>query len=122
MHHRLRHVALGELGQIEPGTKMRAFAAEHHGAHAFRPVDELGVQGRNQRVVQGVAFFGAHQSEVGHRALHLQGQQIGTHKRLLASTKQLLSLTKLPPLNMRLSLIRWRRALIKFRNQITEPS
>ena len=74
------HVALRQFGQIEARGKMLAVAVEHDGADVLGQRGKERLDARHGRIVERVAFFGAHQGEHRHVAAALgaqRGRQLG---------------------------------------------
>ena len=62
-------IALDELGEIEPGAEMIAFAVKHDGADVVGQCGEKRLDARHHRVVECVAFGGAIKPQNGDRAM-----------------------------------------------------
>jgi hypothetical protein len=80
MHEAREGIALGKLGQVEPGAEMLALAGEHDGADVLRQHSEEALDAVHGRIVENVAFCRAREFEHSDRAmpLCLQGRrQIG---------------------------------------------
>ena len=80
MLHAGKNVALGELGEIEAGAEMLAFAGQHDGADVVRQRREEGVDAVHHLIVERIAFGGAIEPQHRDRAvaLRLQGRrQVG---------------------------------------------
>ncbi len=63
MRDALRHVALGEFAQIEPGGEMLAFGGQHDGPDVFGQRVEERLDAENGRVVERVALVRARQRQ-----------------------------------------------------------
>ena len=68
--------ALGDLGEVEAGAEVIAFAAQDDRARRLGQVDEGRVQLRDERIADGVALLRPVQAHVQHRARRLDVQQV----------------------------------------------
>ena len=65
MRDALCDVARGELGEIEPGAEMLAFACEHDGLDRVRQGGKEGLDTEHGRIIDGVALLWPCQEENG---------------------------------------------------------
>jgi hypothetical protein len=68
--------ALGDLGEIEAGAEVIAFAAQHDGARRLGQVDEGGVDLRDERIADRVAFVRPVQTHMQDCACRLDAQEV----------------------------------------------
>jgi hypothetical protein len=76
MNDALGDAALGDLREVEAGAEMIAGTAQHDCAGGLGQVDKAGVELCHERIAHRVAFRGAIQAHVQHRAAGLDHEQV----------------------------------------------